>query len=55
MMIEKIQDDIYMFKRLLVQAKKNNDELEMKRLKLCIKRRLNRLYEYNIEQLLKLK
>lgn len=54
-MIEKIQDDIYKFKRLLYVARKNNDELEVKRLQLCIKRRIVKLYEYNLEQLKKIK
>ena len=54
-MIEKIQDDIYRYKRELVEARKNNDFLEVKRLKLCIKRRIIKLYEYNITELKKIK
>jgi hypothetical protein len=54
-MIEKIQDDIFKFKRELYVAQLKNDELEIKRLQLCIKRRIVKLYQYNLEQLKKIK
>ena len=52
-MIDKLQDQIFKYKRDLIVAQVNKDQLEVERLKLCIKRRIVKMYEYNLQQLKK--
>ena len=49
--IEKVQEELFDYRRELTKAFENKDELEVIRLRNVINRRLKQIYKYNIEQI----
>ena len=49
--LEKIQEELYKYRRELTLAYNNEDEFEKMRINNIIQRRLKQIYKYNIEQI----